>query len=241
MDLIEVCNADEECRSLLERLLDRDYYDSSLLDSLGLLEDINGKRVLDIGAGCLNSSFDFVLNGASQVVAVEPYPFRIQDTESHSYPEVIRSIARYFAAKGGLEDLPTNLKLFARSLGGYIPEYLGKFDRAFFFFPPVPLVGNHPEYDVPEIESEFEGLVGSVCEILTPGGNLKIITEVPSDKLRWLEVFGFRRTVREYEGVELYSEKQRVANWQERIDPEPIRPASSLALTVVEYSPEKKI
>ncbi len=237
MDIMQEIENDEETRSLLEKLLNRDYYDSSLLDSLGLLEDICGRRILDIGAGCLNSSFDLALGGASQVVAVEPYPFRIHDTGSRSYPEMIRSIAKYLATKRGLEDLPQNLKLFARSLGGYIPKHLGKFERAFFFFPPVPLVGNYPEYDVLEIEEEFEGLVQSVCYVLTPEGKLSIVTEVPSDKIRGVEVLGFERSVREYTGRALYSERQRLTNWKEREDPEPIRPASSLALTVVEYSP----
>lgn len=210
-----------------------EFYDFSLFERLGLSGQVAGKRVLDVGASGLHSTCDILKAGAREVVAIDPYPFALGSPLSQ---DLIDELVFLQAMGKGVD--PKKIKLCQKSLGAVHEKILGTFDRIYWFFPPVCLVGNYPEYHV-QSGKIFGMAVQNGCSLLNKDGSFTIVTDVPANKVRGVEVIGFRREIRGLAGKRGYTEKERInrLNGTESSDYKPIKPASGLRVGLLEYSP----
>jgi len=213
---------------------EKEIYDSSLFELLHIRERVANARVLDIGAMALRSSADIARAGAQYVCVIEPHPFGVESQITSGLSELIK----WHSQIRGYD--PQRVRIVQDYAGrGLDIRRLGVFDAAYFFFPPIPMIGNHIEYSLVHNEEEFRRLVESVCGALDSKGTFTIVSEVPPDCLRTVNVEGFERKIQRLPGKPLYSEIERLAGWFLSSHPlivTPIRPASSLALSVLEYS-----
>lgn len=206
----------------------RELYDESLMSSLNISYAIKEKRVLEFGAGGMSSSFDMVAKGAKLVYVMEYRPFGLVLWKPEELDELLMMKAECKAVDRNRVVVET------KYVGGSDRNILSqRFEQAYFFFPDASLVGTFPEDgDNKRRRGVFAEIVKFAYINLVEGGCFTIVTEVNIPYINEVLIDGFKRTFERRSGSLLYTEEQRVNhdNSYERI-----RPASSLALTVLKY------
>ena len=206
----------------------REIYDGSLMPSLGISDAISGKRILEFGAAGMTSSFDLVAAGAELVYVLEFNPFGLVLWTKEELDELL-------SMKAKCKSVDRNkVVVEPRYVGGDDDSLLSQeFDRSYYFFPDASLVGTFPEDgDNKRRRNVFSEIVKFAYNHLVESGYFMVVTEVDVPYINEVLIEGFKRTFERKPGSLLYTEKQRVEhdNSFERV-----RPASSLALTVLKY------
>ncbi len=203
-------------------------YDSSLITALGIDAEVKDQMILEFGAGGMSSSLDFLAFGSELVYVLEGFPFGFSIWEKEELNELLKLKSKL---KGVDSDALILEERFVRGSERQPLPY--QFDRSYFFFPDIVLLGNFPEKGESIWgKSIFNQIVLFAHHHLVQGGEFKVVTEIDIPYLSDVRIDGFEKSVERRSGRPLYSEEQRTSYDN---DFERVRPASSLGLTIITY------